>query len=270
MNTLLAALDTSPNAAAVLDTALRLGKLTGDTVEAVHVRDGPTESLEWLAAQAGVNLRLLEGPVDASLLAAVEDPGVDAAVLGARATTGGRRALGSHVLHVLELTAKPVAVVPPDVKPVDQPFHRLLVPLEGSEHSSGPIVDTLCPLVVADVELVVLHVFTAATVPPVLDRPNRDLAMWGNEFLARHCPNASRIELRTGSIASRVNDVCQAEHADLIVLSWSQDSSHGRATVVRDVLAHSTVPVLLIPATTVAARYMTSSLSRSGDPWTTS
>ena len=96
MNTLLAALDTSPNAAAVLDTALRLGKLTGDTVESVHVRDGPTESLEWLAAQAGVNLRLLEGPVDASLLAAVEDPGVDAAVLGARATTGGRRALGSH------------------------------------------------------------------------------------------------------------------------------------------------------------------------------
>ena len=99
-----------------------------------------------------------------------------------------------------------------------EPFHRLLVPLEGSEHSSGPIVDTLCPLIVADVELVVLHVFTAATIPPVMDRPNRDLAMWGSEFLARHCPNASRIELRTGSIASRVNDVCREEHADLIVL----------------------------------------------------
>ena len=93
-----------------------------------------------------------------------------------------------------------------------------------------------------------LHVFTAATIPPVMDRPNRDLAMWGSEFLARHCPNASRIELRTGSIASRVNDVCREEHADLIVLSWSQNSSPGRATVVRDVLTHATVPVLLIPA----------------------
>jgi nucleotide-binding universal stress UspA family protein len=254
MNTLLAALDTSPCAAAVLNTALRLGKLTGDTVEAVHVRDGPTGSLEWLAAQAGVSLRMLEGPVDESLLAAVEETGVDAAVLGARAMTGGRRALGSHALHMLELTDKPVAVVPPDEKPVERPFHRLLVPLEGSEHSSGPIVDTLWPLVVADVELVVLHVFTAVTLPPVMDRPNRDLAMWGNEFLARNCPNALRIELRTGSVASRVNDVCQEEHADLIVLSWSQESSHGRAAVVRDVLAHSTVPVLLLPATTVAAR----------------
>ena len=81
------------------------------------------------------------------------------------------------------------------------PFHRLLVPLEGGEQSSAPIVDTLCPLIVADVELVVLHVFTAATIPPVMDRPNRDLAMWGSEFLARNCPNAPRIELRTGSIA---------------------------------------------------------------------
>jgi nucleotide-binding universal stress UspA family protein len=249
----LAALDTSPSAAAVLDTALRLSELTGDAVEAVHVRDGPTESLEWLVAQAGIDLRMLEGPVATSLLAAVEDHRVDTAVLGARATTGGRR-IGSNALHVLELTDKPIAVVPPDVQHVDQPFHRLLVPLEGSEHSSGPIVDTLGPLVVADVELVVLHVFTAATLPPVMDRPNRDLAMWGSEFLVRHCPNASRIELRTGSIASRVNDVCRAEHADLIVLSWSQDSSEGRAAVVRDVLAHSAVPVLLLPAATVAAR----------------
>jgi nucleotide-binding universal stress UspA family protein len=269
MNTLLAALDTSPGAAAVLDTALRLGKLTGDTVEAVHVRDGPTESLEWLAAQAEVDLRLLEGPVETTLLAAVEEPGVDIAVFGARATTGGRR-IGSNALHVLKSTDKPVAVVPPDVQHIDQPFRRLLVPLEGSEHSSSPIVDTLCPLVVADVELVVLHVFTAATVPPVLDRPNRDLAMWGSEFLARHCPNASRIELRSGSIAARVNDVCQAEHADLIVLSWSQDSSLGRAAVVRDVLAHSTVPVLLIPAGHRRSPHMTSSPSRSGDAWTTS
>ena len=53
MKTVLAALDTSPSAAAVLDTALRLGELTGATIEAVHVRDGPTESPQWLAAQAG-------------------------------------------------------------------------------------------------------------------------------------------------------------------------------------------------------------------------
>ena len=249
MTTLLAALDTSPSAAAVLSTALQLGELTGATIEAVHVREGPTDSPEWLAAQAGVHLRVLEGPLRECLLAAVGGAGVDAAVLGARATPSGRRrAVGGTALHVLELTDKPVAVVPPDMAQATEPFRRLLVPLEGGEQSSAPIINTLCPLVVADVELVVLHVFTAATIPPVMDRPNRDLAMWGSEFLARHCPNASRIELRTGSIASRVNDVCREEHADLIVLSWSQHSSPGRATVVRDVLTHATVPVLLIPA----------------------
>ena len=249
MKTVLAALDTSPSASAVLDTALRLGELTGGAVEAVHVHEGPFESLKWLAEQAGVHLRVVEGPVRECLLAAVGEAGVDAAVLGARATSSGRRrAIGGTALHVLQLTDKPVTVVPPDMARNREPFHRLLVPLEGSEQSSAPIVDTLCPLIVADVELVVLHVFTAATIPPVMDRPNRDLAMWGSEFLARNCPNASRIELRTGSIASRVNDVCREEHADLIVLSWSQSSSPGRAAVVRDVLTHATVPVLLIPA----------------------
>ena len=146
MTTLLAALDTSPSAAAVLDTALRLGELTGATIEAVHVREGPTESPEWLAAQAGVHLRVLEGPVRKSLLAAIGQADVDAAVLGARATSSGhRRAIGGTALHVLQLTDKPVAVVPPDMARDREPFHRLLVPLEGSEHSSAPIVDTLVP-----------------------------------------------------------------------------------------------------------------------------
>jgi len=40
-----------------------------------------------------------------------------------------------------------------------------------------------------------------------------------------------------------------AEHgADLIVLSWSQDSSAGRAQVVREVLRASTLPVMLLPS----------------------
>lgn len=248
MRTVLAALDTCPSAAAVLDTAVRLGEISRHIVEAVHVRDGPTESLTWLAAQAGVRLRMLEGPVRESLLAAVQEPGVDAAVLGARATSSRHGTIGSNAHHVLTMTDKPVAVTPPDMARSHEPFRRLLVPLEGGEETSAPIVDTFSPLVVADVEVVVLHVFTAATVPPAMDRPNRDLALWGSEFLARNCPNASRIQLRTGSITSSVNDVCREEHADLIVLSWSQSSSPGRATVVRDVLAHATVPVLLIPA----------------------
>ena len=44
------------------------------------------------------------------------------------------------------------------------------------------------------------------------------------------------------------NDAAQ-QGSDLIVLSWSQDSSAGRAHVIREVLGASSVPVLLIPVT---------------------
>jgi nucleotide-binding universal stress UspA family protein len=248
MNTVLAALDPSPMASAVLETALRLGELTGSSVAAIHVRDGSTESLEWLAARAGVPLRIVDGPLARALLAAAEDVDVVVVVLGAEATTSGRRrAVGSTTRRILELIDKPVAVVPPDMVLRDTPYRRLLVPLEGSEHTSAPIADTLWPMITSNVELVVLHVFTAETIPPAVDRPRRDLAIWGREFLDRHCPNASRIELRTGSVAARVEEVCREEHADLIVLSWAQDSSPGRAAVVHDVLAHAAVPVLLLP-----------------------
>src|ERR1019366_8553120 len=103
---------------------------------------------------------------------------------------------------LLENAEKPVAVVPPDADtPV--PIRRLLVPLEGTDVSSRPVLEHLWPLVVTDVELVVLHVFTDTTIPAMLDRPHRDLQILGREFLTRHCPHASYIELRTGPVATR-------------------------------------------------------------------
>ncbi len=252
MRTVLAALDASAAARPVLETALGIGELMGATVEAVHVREGPVETPEWLAAHDGVALRMLDGPVKPALLAALAEPGAIAAVFGARATPGGRRPVGRTALHVLEQANKPIVVVPPEAVGVSpRPFQRLLIPLEGSEQSSRPVAESLCPLIVGDVELVVLHVFTPATVPRTLDRPEWDLPLWGGEFLARFCPEAKRIELRAGSVGGRVAEVCGQEEADLVVLSWSQDSSPGHAAVIRDVLGHSKIPVLLLPVNAV-------------------
>jgi hypothetical protein len=113
-------------------------------------------------------------------------------------------------------------------------------------------MDCLCPLIVTKVELVVLHVFTPETVPRVLDHPRRDLELLGDEFLTRHCPYASRVEWRTGPVGARVTEAYDEHDADLVVLSWSQDSSAGHAEVVRDVLTASTIPVLLLPVATCA------------------
>jgi hypothetical protein len=244
----LAALDAGPAARPVLETAFGLAELADAAVEAVHVRSGPVDTLATLASRHSIPLRILERPVEPALLDALTAPDVVAAAFGARATPAGRRPVGRTAFHILERLRKPVVVVPPDLVGVaPRRFVRLLVPLEGSEQTSRPVAESLSPLVCHPVELVVLHVFTAATMPRTLDRPERDLSLWGDEFLARFCPEASQIELRSGSIGSRVAEVGDEKAVDLVVLSWSQDSSPGHAAVIRDVLGHSTIPVLLLP-----------------------
>lgn len=246
MRTVLAALDSSAAATPVLQTARGIGQLMDATVAAIHVRENSAEVPTAITARAGVALRIVDGPVQASLLDALADSDVIAGVFGARGTITGNRPVGRTALHILEQSSKPVVIVPPEAVE-RRSFHRLLIPLEGTEQSARAVAQALGSLTTGDVELVVLHVFTPATVPPVLDHPGRDLSIWGDEFLARFCPSASRIDLSTGPVGSRVNDTCGQCAADLVVLSWSQDASPGHAAVVREVLTNSTVPTLLLP-----------------------
>jgi hypothetical protein len=248
MRTVLAALDCTAAARPVLEVALGMGQLTGSEVEAVHVSDGPVDTAQGLAERLGVPFRLLGGAVEPALLEALAGPDVVAAVLGARAIPGDRRPTGHTALNVLERARKPVVVVAPEITDgSSRALHRLLLPLEGSEESSRPVLEQLLPLLVDDVELVVLHVFTPETTPRFLDRPGRDLALLSDEFLTRFCPDASHIELRSGGVARRVEELCRDESVDLVVLTWSQTMETGRAAVVRDVLMRAEVPVLLLP-----------------------
>ncbi len=122
----------------------------------------------------------------------------------------------------------------------------MLIPLEGERESSQPVVDALDHLLATQVELLVLHVFTEATMPRMLDRPGRDLSMWGNEFVARFCSPASRIEMRIGEVAKHVAELAGSEQVDLVVMSWSRNRSAGHAEVVCEVLATSETPILLL------------------------
>ena len=250
MRVVLAAIDASPAARAVLETALRLARLTGGEATAVHVRaqaGAPTP--EEIAAHSGVPLRLLDGAVDELLLEAVATPEVDLAVLGARGVPGGRRPVGGTALRVLERAGKPIVVVPPEAAGASpRPFHRILVPLEGTAASSRPVAANLERLVSPGAEVVVLHVYTGATMPRMLDRPLRDVELLGAEFLARHLPSADRIEFRSGPVDRQVLEVSRDEQADLLVLTWSRSPGMRTSAVVRGVLGHSLVPVLLLPA----------------------
>ena len=247
----IAALDETAAARPVLETALRMGELTGAAVEAVHVSEGPQVTPEWLAERSEVPFHVLKGQVVQALLTAIEEPQVIAAVLGARAPTGGRRPVGRTTMRVLQSAGKPVVVVPPEVV-APSALKRLLIPLEGTEASSRAMLEGLSPLLGSKVELVVLHVFTEDTFPPMLNHGGYDLETLGEEFITRHIAklrslHVTHIELRTGHVGTKVTEVTGGQVVDLVVLSWSQDSSAGHALVVHDVLGTSVVPVLIIP-----------------------
>ena len=98
------------------------------------------------------------------------------------------------------------------------------------------------------VAIVSLHVFDAATVPRFWDRPEHDHAAWSREFLARNAPAAGRhLEVRSGWPSDQILAVAGTERADMIALGWCRRLAPDRAAVVRDVLARTPVPVILVP-----------------------
>ncbi len=248
MTVTLAALDTNANVLPVLETALLFADLTTSHVEVVlaHRSMGIDTEAQALLNEAGVPVRRLEGPHGSALVNAVADVDVIAAVVAARRERSLRYPVGPIVRALLEQTLKPVVIVPPDLV-APSVFQRLLVPLDGAEPSSRAVIDQLAPLCAKPVELCVLHVFTDSTMPTMLDRPARDLEILGKEFLRRHLPHVHHIQLSPGPAGQRVCQVASEQRSDLIVLSWSRDTTPGRAVVIREVLSSTSLPVLLLP-----------------------
>jgi nucleotide-binding universal stress UspA family protein len=244
--TVIAAIDSTSAARAVLETAIRFGGAAGAQVEAVHVRRGSTSTMESLAREFGVPLRIRDGDVEGTILDVICEPQVIAAVMGARATTGGRRPVGRTAAQVLEGAMKPVLIVPPEATPPDG-IKRFLLPLEGKELSSAAAVRALEALLKGEMEFLVIHIFTERSLPRMLDHPVRDLELLAKEFMATHLPHASSVELKSGHVGQRVVEACHGGVVDLVVLSWSQDTSGDHARVVKEVLSTSPVPVLLFP-----------------------
>ena len=247
MPIVLAALEQDDSSSSVLGTGVQFAAMIGAGVEALHAGTSLPATLCMLARRVGVALRRVDGPADRALVAELERPEVRAIVVGAGLERSGHHPVGPTTRYVAERSSKFVVIVPVASRGPEGPLRHLLVPLEGTESSSRPILEALLPLLVTGAEVDVLHVFTEETLPRMLDHPVRDFELIGREFLAKHCPSASRILLRAGSVADRVREVCDKGQCDMIVLSWSQVSSVGRARVVRDVLSTSAIPVLLLP-----------------------
>lgn len=250
MRSVLAAIEPDACAQAVLGTAIALADLFDATPIALHVRENGTSSPSAAAHAAGVELRETAGNATEQIVGAAHDPDVAALVLGARGMHGGPRPAGRTALDVITRVGKPVAVVPPQARAPERVTH-ILIPLEGTIESSHALEQTVKLAHQHQLEIIVLHVHSPATVPAFSDHEPHGTQAWEQEFLARYIATPhERIKLvrRLGVPADDVVAVAHETAADLLVLAWSQNLSPGRARVVSQTLAHSQVPVLLIPA----------------------
>lgn len=252
MTVILAAVDDSDVALPVLTTARTLADQISGNLRAVHVREPPSPAAGMAASAAkglGIPLEELDGDPVEALVAVVASPEVALVVVGARGSPEGPRPCGHVALAVAERSDTPVVVVPPDgARDPGAPIRRAIVPLEGTRESSDAVTAPLRALRDAGVEVTVVHVFDADTVPRFWDQSSYAEESFAAEFAACWCGDVDvPVRLRRGAAGNVVLDVAEVEEADVIVLGWSQDLSPGRARVVHAVLDRACIPVLLVP-----------------------
>ncbi len=255
VTTVLAALDSNASGQPVLCTAIALAELYDSTVTCLHVREEASSAAAELARAAGVELREVSGSPIEEIVKAAQDPDIAALVLGARGVHGGPQPAGHTALEVITRILRPVAVVPPQAQPPER-IHRILVPLEGASERSQALEETIRLAHRRGLEVIVLHVHSPATVPAFSDHEPHATQEWEREFLARHISTPhDRITLlrRLGVPADDVVAVARETSPDLIVLAWGQDLAPGHARVVSETLAHSEIPVLLLPVQAVGS-----------------
>jgi nucleotide-binding universal stress UspA family protein len=253
MTKVLAAVDNSLVCKAVLDVACSLGDVLGADVEALHVGDGGERTVRAAAENAAVPLRFARGEVEDALIDAGGGANVAAVVIGARGMSSDPRPLGGTALAVATSLLNPVVVVPPDAAP--KALTRVLVPLEGTMSTSLAPRSIIEVAGEANLDIVVLHVHDAASLPSFTDQPQHESAAWAQEFLARYCPwgvGLVRLETRVGTSATLVPAVAEECGCDLIALGWSRNLAPGRAAVVRAALERARVPVMLVPVVATA------------------
>jgi nucleotide-binding universal stress UspA family protein len=249
MKKVLVALDNGPTGTTVVAHAHALAMVLDAAIEAVHVETDGSRTAHSTAEAAAVPLRTARGPVIERLVEAGEEEDVVALAIGARSTPASRQTLGGTASAVAAAVAKPVLIVPPEADPSPE-FLRVLVPLRGIL-AAVLVPRTIIELAgAAEVDVVVLHVYDADSIPAFTDQPQHEQAAWAREFVHRYCPwglGSVRLETRIGRVGELVPLVAEQCDCDLIALGWSQELSPERSPAVREALERARRPVLLVP-----------------------
>lgn len=239
----LAAIDDARVGAAVADFATHIADLLGADVEAVHVRTGAKEPV---LDDARMSLRVLEGPVVATLRAEAQAPDVAALVVGARGAPHGPLPAGHVTQELMTSLPRPLVIVPPNGS--TRPLRRVMAALDGSVEAAQALDALIRRARDAGLEVDVVHVLDPQTAPPFEDQSHHWAQAFAREFGARHVPSDGReVELRVGGAPDRLLKAANELDADLVALAWRQVLAPGRAAVVQHEVANSSLPVMLVP-----------------------
>ena len=248
---LLAAIDDSAATAPVIAVARWFGGVLDLDVVALHVsEDGSGRAARRTTDAAGIELEIRTGSPVRTIRTCADAPDVRAVALGARGLPVNRMPAGHVALELIRQLAKPVIVVPPDVRvPVADGPLRVLAPVDTERPSTEALRRLLDEMRLPDLELVLLHVFDTQHMPMFANHCG-DLDIWRQELVLRTTPlraAEARVETRVGDPAHTILAVERELDPDLVVLTWAGDLSHGRAGVVKRLLANATTPLVLVP-----------------------
>lgn len=269
MTKVVAALDETGAAGPVARAAVDLGALVAAEVEAVHVATGTgSHGAATAASHFGLPLSILKGEVVAELAAAGAADDVEALVVGTRRIPGGTYPVGHVPLELAARLQVPILVVAPDstvstselvgssTASLDKADHgarigakpKVVIALDASASADQVLKKVVERMAARGAEIVALHVFNEYSTPKFWDQQSHADNPWTEEFVARHLGVPGiRLELRSGSPASRIVEMATAEGAIMIVLASSGRIDAGHSEVAREVLSRSSVPVLLVP-----------------------
>ena len=253
MTRLIAAVDTGPMRASIIDTATALVPLLADRVDIVTIGVDDTEGQDLgqdemspVAARPGSGEPMV-GP-GRQLVALTTEEDVTGIVVGLRSVVGGPRPAGHIAEQVITHSSVPVVAVPPEVDRSADPLARVLLPLEGEPDGDGPIGRFVGKLLRRGSSVDTIHVFDRASAPMFWDGWHEH-DVFAHQFADRFSPTPDPTELRVGGVAQQVLEAAVSNESTLIVLLWKRDLSASRAPVVRDLLCNTTVPLLLVPVT---------------------
>lgn len=248
MTRLIAAIHSSAAAHPVCAMALATAPVFGATVDAVQVvDDGGHETAQATASAAGVALRTVSGDPREQLAAILGEADVVGVVLGTRDRVGGSRQVGHLPYELAAVTDKPILVVPPSAQPPAR-LSRVLVAMKGTPKHGVGLRRAVDLAAAQDLDIVVVHVDDASTVPAFSDQVQYETEAYTKEFFARYLPGAShaRLELRIGDVVDEILAVAESSGAEALAIGWPNATDPAGGEIARELLERCPLPVLLV------------------------